>query len=74
MALQPTNNNLVRNGSFANHESYWNATATAPGRVDFSGQNSIITATGQAEQDLAVYGGTANNIHVFKQKTNKRAG
>ncbi len=74
VALQPTNNNLVRNGSFANHESYWNATATAPGRVDFSGQNCIITATGQAEQDLAVSGATAYTFSVFTLITYNGAG
>ena len=74
MALQPTNNNLVRNGTFANRESDWNATATAPGRVDFSGQNCIITATGQAEQDLAVSGATAYTFSVFSLITYNGAG
>ncbi|WP_053135138.1 hypothetical protein [Pseudomonas sp. MIACH] len=65
MVLQPTSNNLVRNGNFANHGTYWSATATAPGRVDFSRQHCIITATGQAEQDLAVSDATTYTFSVF---------
>ncbi|WP_073525120.1 hypothetical protein [Pseudomonas fluorescens] len=54
MSTQPMNSNLVRNGNFAHRELYWNATATAPGRVDFSRQKCVITGPGRAEQDISV--------------------
>ena len=65
MSAQLTANNVVRNGTFADREANWNATATAPGKVDFSGQNCVISAPGRAEQSVPMAGTRSYTFSVF---------
>lgn len=65
MSEQPMSKNLVRNGAFANRETHWNATATAPGRVDFSDQHCVISAPGSADQNVPLSGATSYTFSVF---------
>ncbi len=74
MSEQSMSNNLVLNGNFANHGTSWTATAIAPGRVDFSGQHCVITATGRAEQEVSVIGGTSYTFSAFTLITYDGAG
>lgn len=74
MSEQPMINNLVLNGTFARHGTSWTATATAPGRVDFSRQHCIITATGRAEQEVPASGGTSYTFSAYTLITHEGAG
>ncbi|SFS26807.1 hypothetical protein [Pseudomonas sp. NFACC42-2] len=74
MSEQPMINNLVLNGAFSRHGTSWTATATAPGRVDFSRQHCIITATGRAEQEVPASGGTSYTFSAYTLITYEGAG
>lgn len=74
MSTQPMNSNLVLNGNFAHRERYWNVTATAPGRVDFSRQHCVITGRGRAEQDISVSDTASYSFSLYTLITYNGAG
>ena len=74
MSHQIAANNLVQNGAFAQREVHWSATATAPGQVDFSGQNCVISAPGRAEQNVPLSGSLSYTFSVFTLITNNGHG
>lgn len=68
------NSNLVLNGNFAHRERYWNVTATAPDRVDFSRQHCVITGRGRAEQDISVSDTASYSFSLYTLITYNGAG